>query len=151
MKSLLPIVALLTAPAAAQTKPDVLMGEIRFQLFYEHSGTLSPPVGPKFSFWNTGAGEGDAKEPASNFLITVPLKSTTGDAVSSETAVAITVRNAAGRTVASRISKFQLVPYQGQTYVPLWIADQPCMGKITVTASFGKQVRKAAYNLACGE
>lgn len=152
MKSLLPLLVLpLLAAAPAPAKPDVLLGEIRFQLYQELTGTLSAPVGPKFSFWNTGAGEGDAKEPASNFLISVPLKSTTGDAVSSETPLVLTVRNAAGKVLATKTSKFQLVPYQGQTYVALWFADQPCAGKITVTATFGRQVKKAAYSIDCGE
>ncbi len=140
-------------PVAAQApaKPPVLLGDIRFQLYYELSGMLSPPVGPKFSFWNTGAGEGDAKEPASNFLITVPLRSTTGDAVSSDTPVVLTIRTAAGKVIATRTSKYDLVPYQGQTYVALWVVDQPCMGKVVVTATYGKQVRRAGFSLDCGE
>ena len=129
----------------------MLLGEIRFQLYQELSGTLSAPVGPKFSFWNTGAGEGDAKEPASNFLVSVPLKSTTGDAVSSETPLTLAVRNAAGKVLATKTSKYQLVPYQGQTYVSLWLNDAQCAGKITVTATFGKQTKRAAFSLDCGE
>lgn len=152
MKALFPLIVLLAAPAVAQpAKPKVVLGDIRFQLYQEISGTLSPPVGPSFSFWNTGAGEGSAKEPASNYLISVPLRSTTGDAEGSEVPLTLTVRNAAGKMLASVTRTYHLVPYKDQTYVALWLSDSPCVGKITVTATYAKQVRRAVYSLDCGE
>ena len=145
------LLPLLLAAAPAPDRPAVVLGEIRFQLYREYSGTLSAPVGPKFSFWNTGAGEGDAQEPASNYLISVPLRSTTGNAESVDRPVVLTVRTAAGKVLATRTLRYALVPYQGQTYATLWLYDSPCAGRIAITATFAGQVKRAGFSLDCGE
>ena len=59
--------------AAAQT---AAIEDIRVQLFYEYSGTLSDDLTKRkdLVLRNTMTGGGDAKEPANSFLVSVAVK-----------------------------------------------------------------------------
>lgn len=147
---MLPIVFLAAAALSGPT-----LGPIRIQLYYKTSGTLSADIAPpaKVSLWNTGAGEGDVKEPAEDMVVSVPIQMPAGRDMgeSSETPLTITVRNKAGKLLASRTFKFISIPYQAPVWSPLWVSDVQCAGAIVATAVWGKQSRKAAISLDCGE
>jgi len=138
---------------AAPREPT--LGPVRLQLYYKASGILSANVAPpaKFSFWNTGAGEGDAKEPAEDLLVSVPIQLPTGSdiGVNSERPLTISVRTKSGKLLGSRTIAFISIPSQGPVWSPMWVNNVQCAGPIIVTAVWGTQRRSAAISLDCGE
>jgi hypothetical protein len=149
----LTIVLLPLLLGAAPTGPA--LGPIRLQLYYKASGTLSANVAPpaRPSFWNTGAGEGDVKEPAEDLLVSVPIRMSPGRELgeNSELPLTISVRTRAGKLLGSRTFPFISIPYKDPVWSPLWVNDIQCAGPIIATATWGKQRRTAAISLDCGE
>jgi hypothetical protein len=145
-----------SASADAASGP-IALGRIRVQLFYQYSGTLSRDIAPpaRFELWNVGAGEGSADEPAEDALVTVPLSMPRGSdmAAFAPDALTISVRNAGGAVLGQRRYPRDsiLVPYAGQAYARLWINDIQCAGKLTVEVRYGRTVRSAKLDFACGE
>jgi hypothetical protein len=92
------------------------LGPIRLQLYYKTTGTLSANVAPpaKISLWNTGAGEGDVKEPAEDLLVSVPIQFPPGRDVgeNSDRPLTVSVRTRAGKLLASRTFTFISIPYR---------------------------------------
>lgn len=135
--------------------PEPTLGPIRLQLYYKTSGTLSANVAPpaRLSFWNTGAGEGDVKEPAEDLLVSVPIQMPPGWDVgeNSELPLTISVRTRAGKLLGSRTFRFISIPYRDPVWSPLWVDGIQCAGPIVATARWGKQRRTAAISLDCGE
>ena len=131
------------------------LGVIRLQLYYKTTGTLSANVAPpaKLSFWNSGAGEGDVKEPAEDLLVSVPIQMPPGRDMgeNSELPLTISIRTRAGKLLGSRTFKFISIPYKDPVWNPLWINDIQCAGPIIASAIWGKQRRTAAISLDCGE
>jgi hypothetical protein len=152
MKPLLIAVAPLLLSAA---QPGPTLGPVRLQLYYKSTGTLSANVAPpaKLSFWNTGAGEGDVKEPAEDLLVSVPIQMPAGRDMgeNSETPLTITVRTKGAKLLGSRTFRFISIPYKDPVWSPLWINGVQCAGPIIATATWGKQQRTAAISLDCGE
>lgn len=150
----LALLLLAGAPATpSPPAPQATIESIRVQLYYEGSGTLSGNIAPpaKFSGWNTVIGEGDAKEPAQDVLVSVRLKSDGSDGFLTETLLVITARNGAGKIIGQRTVRSILVPYQGTVASALWLPNATCAGKLRIEARFGKQVRTASASLDCGE
>lgn len=138
---------------AAPASPT--LGPIRLQLYYKTTGTLSANVAPpaRFTFWNTGAGEGDVKEPAEDLLVSVPIQMPPGHDVgeNSDRPLTISVRTRAGKILASRTITFISIPYRGPVWSPLWVNGIQCAGPIIATATWGTQRQTAAISLDCGE
>lgn len=149
----MPVILAALLLAAAPSGPQ--LGPIRLQLYYKSSGTLSPDVAPpkKMSFWNTGAGEGDAKEPAEDLLVSVPIRMPPGAdmGLNSDVPLTISVRTRAGKLLASRRFAFVSIPYGDPVWSPLWISDVQCAGPIVATATWGRQRQTATISLDCGE
>ena len=145
--------ALLAAPASA-AGDGITLGKLTAQLYYKNSGTLSKDVlgrKPAFSFWNTGAGEGDAEEPAEDMLVGVTLSNPGDDGVFLDETLELWVTDAKGKQVARRNFKGILVPYKDKVANPLWLQDIQCAGPLTLHAKFrGKEI-KAQVSLDCGE
>ena len=154
MRSLLPAMILLL-PLETAAAADPVLGDVRIQLYYKTSGTLSGNVAPPAhaDFWNTGAGEGDAKEPAEDMIVSVPIRMPAGSdmGVNSEVPLTIAVRNAKGKVLASRTFTFISIPYKDPVWSPLWVSDIACASKLTATANWGKQRKAAAVTFSCGE
>jgi hypothetical protein len=148
----MPILALLLAGAEPPPRIATLQ-DIRVQLFYELSSTLSPNIAPPatFSGWNTVIGEGDAKEAAQDVLVTVRLKGDGVDAILTETPLVITARNGAGKVLATRTVNGVLVPYEGTVSTALWVNNATCAGKLSIEAKMGAQVKRTQVALDCGE
>jgi hypothetical protein len=131
------------------------LGPIRLQLYYKTTGTLSANVAPpaRLSFWNTGAGEGDVKEPAEDLLVSVPIQMPSGRDMGENSEVPLTIRvnTRAGKLLASRTFTFISIPYKDPVWSPLWVNGIQCAGPIIATAIWGKQRRTAAISLDCGE
>lgn len=135
--------------------PGPTLGPVRLQLYYKSTGTLSGNVAPsaKFSFWNTGAGEGDAKEPAEDLLVSVPIQMPPGRDMgeNSEIPLTISVRTMSGKLLGSRTFRYISIPYKDPVWSPLWVNGIQCAGPIIATAAWGTQKRTAAISLDCGE
>jgi hypothetical protein len=140
----------------ADAAPPVTLGRVRVQLLYLYSARLSPDIAPpaRFDLWNVGAGEGSAAEPAEDALITVPLTMPPSDmAAFAPGALTITVRNAAGRTLATRRypAGSILLPVTGRSFAALWVNNLQCAGRIVIEARYAATVQRASLNFACGE
>jgi hypothetical protein len=145
------IAPLLAALAAAQSAPAPGVGKIRMQLFYEDSGRLSEDIAPPAEFigWNTGIGEGSAKEPANDLLVSVEVLS--GGAESIGQPLSVVVRGGKGKVLGQRRFADVLTSADGRTWKALWLTDIGCAGHVEVTATLGRSTRKAAVDLDCGE
>lgn len=139
------------ASAAAPVLARVTLGDIRVQLFYRHSGTLSGNVAQpgRTHLWNTVVGEGDAKEPADDALVTVGLKGGQPDMVT-DLPLIVTAR-AGGRVIASRSFSGILLPLQGQAWSALWLPNVTCRNRVTIDVSYGVQKKATFVNFDCGE
>lgn len=155
-RCLFPLAVLASFAGAPVSAADdgVTLGKLTAQLYYKDSGTLSQDVlnrKPAFSFWNTGAGEGDAKEPAEDMVVSVTLANASDDGVFLDETLELWVTNAKGKEIARRNFKGILVPYQGKVSNPLWLQDIQCAGPLVFHAKFrGKEV-KGQVSLDCGE
>src|SRR5580693_1668884 len=123
------------APAWSATPPPVAIEHIGAQLLYSGSGTLSRDIAPpaKFSGWNTVIGEGDAKGPATDVLISVTLK-TAGEQMNLDSPVSVSARSGAGKVLAQRTFGHVLVD-RGKAVLFLLLPDATCAGKVTITAA----------------
>ena len=75
------IAAAVTGMALGAGALPVKIEAIRMQLFYETTGTLSADITPTPDSWaNTVIGEGAAKEPANDIMVSVVLSSKTDEA-----------------------------------------------------------------------
>ena len=158
MRTIFLLAMLIAAPALADGPPRAAgptLGDIRIQLYYKITGTLSANVAPPAhpDFWNTGAGEGDAKEPAEDIVVSVPIRMPPGSDMgeNSEVPLTLTVRNAAGKLLGARTFDFISIPYAQPVWSPLWISGIQCAGKITATAIWGKQRKSTSVTFSCGE
>lgn len=142
----------LAGPASAA--PRVNLGKIEARLYLADKGQWSDDKLAKSSTWtgwNTIIGEGDAGGAASDIMIAVPLSSTGADDAISAIMPLVVTAKAGKRILASRTIKGRLIPYKGATRAAVYLTDAACAGRIDITASFGKQVRKARLNMDCGE
>jgi hypothetical protein len=138
--------------AHAETRPDGLrLEKISIQLFYQTTGSLSTNIAPpaKFHGWNTIIAEGDAREPATDMLVTARLTSKKNEANSS-TPLTLSVRAKDGKVLAQRT--FNKIFFDGGRSVQaIFVPDSTCAGHIVVEAIFGNVKKTAAVDLNCGE
>lgn len=142
-----------TTAIGAQARPSpspVHLEPIRVQLVYEQTGALSRNIAPpvEFALWNTGAGEGDAGQPASDALVSIPV-TTTGDGFHVPPLI-VSVTNARGRVLASRTFRYFMFN-NGRSVKTVQIPDVACAGQVTIVAVMGAQRRTAHLDFACGE
>lgn len=81
---------LFAASGQSAVAQDATVEDIRVQLFYEYSGALSDDLTKRkdLKLFNTMAGEGDAKQPANSFLVSVAVK---GEPETFDKAAALTI------------------------------------------------------------
>lgn len=140
-----------TALQAQDNVAPLVIDHISVQLFYEHSGALSADISPPNDFvgWNTIIGEGSAREPANDMLVTVRLK-TDGHQFIDERPLLVEAR-AQNQHIAYTHATAFLTSDDGFVHVPLWLHDIGCVGELTILARLGDQQRSATVNLGCGE
>lgn len=134
---------------AAEVKPKI--DAIGIQLFYATTGKLSEDIGPPatFSAHNTIIGEGDAREPATDILVTVRL-SIPQKQGNSSIPLMVKVTDAKGKVQATR--RFESLFFNdGRTVQAVFVPDATCAGKLTVEASLGKVSKTQKVSLDCGE
>ncbi len=104
----LALTAFAQAAVAAPASHAKLEG-LRVQLVYETSGVLSDDIGAGFAAHNVIIGEGDAKEPASDLLVSVVLRSPEDDDLL-RLPLILTVRKG-GRILARRVFRGVLLKH----------------------------------------
>lgn len=155
LKLLVPAVAagLLAVTSGMALAQSATVESIGVQLFYEYSGTLSDDLAKRkeLSLWNTMIGEGDAKQPANSFLVTVTVK---GAPETFDKAAALTVTVTGDKRknkVAEKVFKGILFGSEGRVVKPLFVHDWVCV-PLTITAKL-KSGSSKTFNLPfqCGE
>ena len=144
------VVCFAAAPALADPPPAVTIDHIGAQLLYANTGAPSGDIAPpaKFSGWNTVIGEGDAKGPATDVLVSVTLKSASQPS-NLDAPVSVIARTAT-KVLAQRTFGHVLID-RGKAVLFLLLPDATCAGKVTITAALGRQTRNATLALDCGE
>jgi hypothetical protein len=140
---------LLIGIASAQTAE---IEDIRVQLFYERSGTLSEDLTKlkKVSLWNTIIGEGDAKEPANSFLVSVEIRGKP-ESFSKRESIAVTVFDKAKKSmVMQRRFDGLLFGKDGLLVKPVFVENRTC-APIEITARSKSGVKTVTVPFACGE
>jgi hypothetical protein len=143
----------MSTAAPATMPPTAWIDRIEMRLFYIYSGTLSENIAAPAEFfgWNTVIGEGSAKEPADDVLVTVYLKRVPGSGGGFDK-VSIIAKDARGKILGKRIAEPYMADEQGNAAVALLLHDATCAGTITVTAKMGRALAKSnTANLSCGE
>lgn len=138
-------------PKTAAAAPSVAITGIEARLFYEGTGVLSDNIAPPATFhgWNSMIGEGAAKQPANDLVVSVALSSDPPEA-SATTPLTVAVINEKGRTIAKR--KFRSLYFKtGKAVKALFVPDAACIGKVTIKATLGGQTRITNVELGCGE
>lgn len=144
------LLAAATADARTVTEP-VRLERIRVQLLLETTGELSPNVAPpsRATLWNTGIGEGDAGQPASDALVWVTLRSASPQALPARPLV-VTVRGRGGRVLARRSFDGVFIS-GGHASRALLVPEISCAGPVTIEAVYGAQRLTSTVDFACGE
>jgi len=136
-----------TASAAA---PDAKIDAIRMQLFYQTSGTLSADMTPTPDGWaNTVIGEGRAREPADDMIVSVVLSSE-AEAVSLDPPVTLIVRGENNMVLAKRVFESVYLRHH-RVVLPLFVTGIGCVGPVIAEASFAGQKTVSKVSLLCNE
>jgi hypothetical protein len=136
-------------PASAQA---VNVEDIRVQLFYERSGTLSEDFTKvkDVSFWNTIIGEGIAKEPANSFLVSVVLRGKPASFVESErVVVTVFVESKKSKVLQRRFDSF-LFGDEGRVVKPVFVENQTC-APIRISARSKANTKTMTLPFKCGD
>ena len=127
------LLALASHAAAAQT---ATIEDIRVQLFYEYSGALSDDLTKRkdLALSNTMTAEGDAKEPANSFLVSVAVKGQpeTFDKGAALTVTVVTNNKRKAKVAAKAFSGILFGP-EGRVVKAIFVNDRVCV-PLTVTA-----------------
>lgn len=152
--SLISVCALLVGAAALPEEGarEVRVVGIQAKLFYQSTGTFSRDVlaEPRFAFWNTIIGEGDAEAPSNATLVLVEVS---GSAGSYGDGASVRLRAIAdGRTLVNRATKLSGFGSRNRQHVAFWVYDTGC-DKIDLTATIVGQADtvRATIPFECGE
>jgi len=135
--------------AAAAPLPAVNLTDIRMQLYYGGSGRLGPDLPQDFGGWNLPIGAGDSEGNADDLLVAAELQSGGEEFV--QTPLRIVVTGEKGKLLASRQFRSFLIPEGGRLYLPVWVPNAGCVGKIKASVRFGTQRKAKTIALRCGE
>jgi hypothetical protein len=143
---------LVTGAAAPKPQPRIVSVEAR--LFRSDIGEFSKNIlhDGYFGGWNTIIGAGDVAGPAEDILILVrvgTIPAADGEVVI-DVPLVVTARTAR-KQLAQRRFNAMLVPYRGTAAHGLYLPHATCAGRIDVTATLGKQTRRAKLDMMCGE
>jgi hypothetical protein len=141
-----------TALLATTQRPRMIwIDHIEMRLVYANNVTLSENIAKpsEFMAWNTIIGEGEAKAPADDVLVTVHL----GAIPSSRfEPISIIAKDGTGKIVGKRNAVVHSSPdEEGKAVVSLMLYDVTCAGRLTVTARMGRSSSTNTADLACGE
>lgn len=143
--------AMSAVAASGAAAPDAKIERISAQLYYESTGTLSVDVmaDPHFTLFNTVIGEGDAREPANDVLVSVSMAVPIADANLNGTLV-LTVKDDKGKVLAKR-SMPGLLAIGGHVHKGVFLHDVGCAGDLSIEARYGTQKKTGTVPMTCGE
>lgn len=142
--------AAMTAAAWGAGAPPVKIEAVRLQLFYATTGTLSDDMSKTpDGWWNTTIGEGAAKEPADDMLVSVVLSSVNDEEVVTAP-ITLIARGDKNKVLGKRVFRGAFLKHH-RVVLPLLLTGIPCAGAMTVEASYAGQKKSAKVNMACGE
>lgn len=135
--------------ATTQRTRIIWIDHIEMRLLYAYSGTLSEDISKPFEFsaWNTVIGEGEAKEPADDVLVTVHMGSMP---TARFEPVTITAKDGNGKILGKRTTT-AWAGNGGKATASLMLYGVTCAGTLTVTAKMGQSSMTNTANLPCGE
>ena len=128
---------------------DFRVSDIEARLLYEQTGTLSVDLSdhPEFAAWNTIIGAGSALENANDLLVSAVIEGPGQHNL--ETPLVITVRDADGKTIATRTVAGMLT--ETKTVRSIILYDVGCAGLLSLEARLGRSMRAVEIWLRCGE
>jgi hypothetical protein len=131
---------------------DVKLESLQARFYYESTGVLSENIAPpaRFATHNTIIGEGDAKQPANDLLVTVVLKASAKDSNADGPLFLMIRDRKKDKTIAVR--KFTGLFFKETTLVKaLYVPDAACLGAVEIAAVFGGRKIVHPLELNCGE
>jgi hypothetical protein len=137
----------------AATAQTATIEDVRAQLFYEYSGALSDDLTKRkdLALWNTMIGEGDGKQPANSFLVSVAVK---GQPETFDKAAALTItvtEDKRKRKIAEKAFSGILFGPEGKVVKAIFVMDQVCV-PLTITAKLKSGASKSvSLPFKCGE
>jgi hypothetical protein len=138
-------------PRAHAQSTAVTIDDIQVHLFLEISGALSknvaPPAAP--ALWNTIIGEGDAEEPANDFLVVVHLSGAPGKFVKQSLIVTVG-RAGEKKPISERRFETLLFGPEGKLTKPVFVTNATC-APVRITASTGSIRKSTNVDFRCGE
>lgn len=148
MREQLLLAAILSIAGTATAPPQLT--EMRAQLHYEETGTLSPDIltTKDFVLWNTIIGEGSADEIANNLLVSVHVKAARETMVGP---LRIIATGRGNRRVIDRTFDGILTSSRGDAWKAVLLYDIGCEGPLTITARLGRSTIVKTLRFACGE
>ena len=141
--------ASLFIPASAS---GLKIEDVRVQLFYENSGTLSEDLTKmkNVALWNTIIGEGDAREPANSFLVNVVLSGKAGSFDHTEKLVVTVFDETIKKSVVQKTFSSFLIEKSGRVIKPVFVENRTC-SPIRITAKSKNSTRTIRLSFDCGE
>jgi hypothetical protein len=138
-------------PVVAASQSEVSLAQIRAQLLYETSGTLSKDLlaEPNFVGWNLVASGDEGREAANDLLVSVVLHSVASEA-EINLPLTVTAKTLKGKVLGRRTYRL-VVTTKGRVTGFLFLPDATCAGGIVIEAVYGKQRKSAEIDLDCGE
>ncbi len=139
------------APAQAAEHSDVTIDQIRVQLLYETSGTLSKNIvgDENFQGWNVVAPDDDGREAATDVIVSVVLRSRVSE-TDIDQPLTVTAKTLKGKLLARRAYRL-VATTKGRVTAFLFLPNATCAGGIVIETVYGKQRKSAEVDLDCGE
>jgi hypothetical protein len=139
-------------PAAPFATTATVVARVETRLYYHHSGTFSPLIDDKMTFWNVIIGEGGAAEPSSAVRVDVVLKGAPGS-FDPKTRIALTVSNAEnGKVVSKQTAESGVLSDKGEYHAIFLLQRTGCIPlKITARIEGSPVERAMSIPFRCGE
>jgi hypothetical protein len=140
-------------PGVHAQSTAVTIDRIEVRLFLERSGVLSENVAPPAApvLWNTIIGEGDAKEPAHDFLVLVSLSGPPNKFLNQPLVVTVArVGDMLKRPIVERRFETLLFGPNGKLTKPVFMTNATC-NTAKITASTGTIGKSTSVEFRCGE
>jgi hypothetical protein len=151
MRKLLAALLWLVATPAFADKPLAVAG-IEARLFYNHSGTLSKPVGPKTELWNAVIGEGGIAEPSNSTFIVVLVQGEPGSYEPKARVDQAVTDQSTGKLLQSHSAEVGVLNVEGKYRVGFWIPKTGCVPlRLRATVAGSKAAKTLTLPFACGE
>jgi hypothetical protein len=129
---------------------DLRIEGVEARMYLHDSGTLSAPITPSMTLWNTIIGEGAAAEPSTSTLVDVIVQGTPGSFEAGRSVELVVINSTSGKVTARMNEAVGVISRAGISHIAFWLPDTGCE-PLTITASIGRTTKKLDLPFACGE